>query len=168
MPSCPLGSCFYSAGSILTVVTWRDGTPWKISCYTVCNFNEHNLQVFEYYGHTYLVFVFSAGCESSMQDPMCKTYLHRKNNYKLIIIILISTVSGVYFIHEGRTYANNSNLSLASIGEDQNALICKTDKEDCCGTPPNRVGEFYYHSGVRVPIRKLGQAFYRTRGHQEN
>ena len=101
-----------------------------------------------------------------MQDPMCKTYLHRKNNYNLIIIILISTVSGVYFIHKGRTYANNSNLSLASIG-DQDALICKTDKEDCCGTPPTQIGEFYYPSGVRVPIRKLGQAFYHTRGHQE-
>ena len=76
-------------------------------------------------------------------------------------------MSGVYFIHKGQSYANNSNLSLTSIGKDQDALICKTDKEDCCATPPNRVGEFYYPGGVQVPIRKLGGAFYRTRGNQE-
>lgn len=64
-------------------------------------------------------------------------------------------------------YANNSNLILASIGEDEDALVCKTDKEDCCVTPPNRVGEFYYPGGVQVPIQMLGQAFYRTSGRQE-
>jgi hypothetical protein len=82
-------------------------------------------------------------------------------------LYIISAVSGVYFVLKRHAYANNSNLSLASIGEDEDALVCKTDKEDCCGTPPNRVGEFYYPGGVQVPVQKLGQAFYRTRGQQE-
>ena len=81
--------------------------------------------------------------------------------------ILFSAVSDVYFVHKGRTYANNSNLSLASVGEDEDALVCKTGKKDCCGTPPNRVGEFYYSDGVQVQIQKLGQAFYHTRDQQE-
>lgn len=67
----------------------------------------------------------------------------------------------------GRIYANNSQLSLSSIGEGDDALICKTDNEDCCDTPPNRLGEFYYPNGIKVPINKFQRGFYRNRGYQE-
>lgn len=74
--------------------------------------------------------------------------------------------AGVYFELNGKVYLNNSAVPISEIGEGDKALYCKTDKEDCCGTVPNRFGEFYYPSGVRVPIARLQQSFYRNRGEQ--
>ena len=73
----------------------------------------------------------------------------------------------VYFELKGDIYLNNSVISLHEVGEGENALICKTDKQDCCGTPPNRFGEFYYPSGSVVPIRNRLDKFYRQRGDSE-
>ena len=53
------------------------------------------------------------------------------------------------------------------VGEGENgALVCRTDKVDCCHTVPNRFGQFYYPSGNQVPIKSAGQGFYRNRGDQ--
>ena len=71
---------------------------------------------------------------------------------------------GVHFVLNGVTYTNNSAVPLSEVGEGENALLCKTDKEDCCGTPPNRFGEFYYPTDIKVPIAKVQQGFYRNRG----
>lgn len=76
------------------------------------------------------------------------------------------TTPGVYFEINGKVYLNNSALPLSDVGEHENALNCKTNKEDCCGTPPNRFGEFYYPNGVQVPIARQQQGFYRNRGEQ--
>ena len=73
---------------------------------------------------------------------------------------------GVYFELDGRKYLNNSETSISDVGEGEHALLCKTDKEDCCGTVPNRFGEFYYPSGAQVPIARLRQTLYRNRGAQ--
>ena len=73
---------------------------------------------------------------------------------------------GVYFELNGKVYLNNSALPLTDIGEGTSALYCWTDKEECCGTLPNRFGQFYYPSGVQVPINARGQGFYRNRGNQ--
>ena len=72
----------------------------------------------------------------------------------------------VYFELKGKRYDNNSEISILTIGEGDDALLCKTDKQDCCGTKPNRFGEFYFPHGVRVLINKAGQDFYRDRGEQ--
>ena len=72
----------------------------------------------------------------------------------------------MYFIHNGRILFNNSELALADIGERAGALICKTNLINCCATPPNRFGEFYYPSGALVPINGHGDGFYRNRGDQ--
>ena len=61
---------------------------------------------------------------------------------------------GVYFELIGMVLSNNSVAPLLDVGEDENGLFCKTDREECCGTPPNRFGEFYYPNGVQVPIAK--------------
>ena len=61
-------------------------------------------------------------------------------------------------------YTNNSAVPLSEVGEGQNALLCKTNKENCCGTPPNRIGEFYYPSDIKVPIANEQEGFYRNRG----
>ena len=49
---------------------------------------------------------------------------------------------------------------MADIGEGESALLCKTDRESCCGTPTNRAGQFYYPNGSLVPISGAGQSFY--------
>ena len=60
----------------------------------------------------------------------------------------------------GKSYTNNS--AMANMGEGENALLCKTDRESCCGTPPNRAGQFYYDNpdGSLVDISGVGQGFY--------
>ena len=81
--------------------------------------------------------------------------------------LYLNCCAGVQFIHKGQIYLNNSEIPLRVIGEGENALICKTDLVNCCGTQPNRFGEFYYPNGVQVPIRNRGQGFYRNHGEQE-
>ena len=58
--------------------------------------------------------------------------------------------------------------SFLEIGEGDSALICKTNKVECCGTRPNRYGEFYYPNRARVPIisRAGGAELYRDHGNQ--
>ena len=73
----------------------------------------------------------------------------------------------LYFELDGNVYLNNSAISLQEIGEGERALICKTNKQDCCGTPPNRFGEFHYPNGDQVPIRNRQDKLYRQRGDRE-
>ena len=73
---------------------------------------------------------------------------------------------GVYFEINGKVYLNNSAIPLVEVGEGESALYCKTDKELCCGTPPNVFREFYYPNGVQVPVARQQQGFYRNRGEQ--
>ena len=78
----------------------------------------------------------------------------------------MSTIGGLYFELKNEVYLNNSAIPLRDIGEGDSALLCKTDRKDCCGTPPNRYGEFYYPNGVTVPIASRQQGFYRNSGEQ--
>ena len=77
------------------------------------------------------------------------------------------SITSVYFELNGKVYPNNSVIPLLEVGEDNSALLCKTDLTACCETPPNRLGEFYCPNDVIVPVRKLEQGFYRNRGSQE-
>lgn len=72
----------------------------------------------------------------------------------------------MYFELEGERYDNNSAVNILAIGEGSNALLCKTNKQDCCGTVPNHFGEFYYPDGAHVSIFLSGDGFYRNRGNQ--
>ena len=76
---------------------------------------------------------------------------------------LLDNATGVYFELRGEVLANNSAINMADIGTGESALLCKTDKVSCCGTPPDRAGEFYYPNGVQVPVRSTGEEFYRDR-----
>lgn len=80
---------------------------------------------------------------------------------------LINLLLDVYFELNGQVYYNNSAISIEDVGEGRNALLCKTDKEDCCRVQPNRYGEFYYPNGTQVPIRTQQHGFYRQRGEQQ-
>ena len=72
----------------------------------------------------------------------------------------------MYFELGGERYDNNSAVNILAIGEGSSALLCKTNKQDCCGTVPDRFGEFYYPDGTRVSIFLSGDGFYRNRGNQ--
>ena len=73
------------------------------------------------------------------------------------------SITSVHFELNGIIYPNNSIISLSSIGVMEQALMCKTDLTTCCGTPPNRMGEFYYPNGAAVSVSSAGHAFYRDR-----
>ena len=74
---------------------------------------------------------------------------------------------GAHFVLRGQPLANNSVIALTDVGELGDALLCRTNLTSCCGTVPNRFGQFYYPNGVAVPINSQQQGFYRNRGNQE-
>ena len=74
--------------------------------------------------------------------------------------------ASVYFELNGKVYLNYSIIFLLEVGENENALLCKTDLVTCCGTQPNRFGEFHYPSGETVSVKKAERGFYRNRGDQ--
>ena len=98
--------------------------------------------------------------------------LHQKVSDQLTCYCLWTRYVGfllqadVYFTHNSRILSNNSELALTDIGEGADALVCKTSLTNCCATPPNRFGEFYYPSGALVSINSRGEDFYRNRGDQ--
>ena len=70
---------------------------------------------------------------------------------------------GVYFeLNGNRIDQNNSRVSIYDIGENEEALLCRTNKPDCCKI--NATGEFFYPNEVMVPKRMLSPQFYRDRG----
>ena len=64
---------------------------------------------------------------------------------------------------KGTEHGNNSLVKMEDIGEDNEALICSTGFYPCCGTPPNRFGEWYYPDGSNVRPIGSGDTFYRNR-----
>lgn len=59
---------------------------------------------------------------------------------------------------------NNSVIKLDDVGQRENGLLCVTNRLACCGTPPDRHGDFYYPNGQIVPKLAASQAFWRDRG----
>ena len=70
-------------------------------------------------------------------------------------------------MHHGQTYLNNSIVAINDIGEGDNALLCVTDKPDCC-KPPNGLlqGDFYYPDNTLVRNHAQSYSLYRDRGPQ--
>ena len=50
------------------------------------------------------------------------------------------------------------------VGENDAALICRTDLRPCCQSYSFRAGEWYYPNGTALPIQGKGRDFYRNRG----
>ena len=74
----------------------------------------------------------------------------------------------VNFVLHGQTYLNHSTVAFNDIGEGDNALLCVTDKIDCCKPPngDNVQGEFYYPNNNLVNNQAAGDSLYRNRGPQ--
>ena len=81
--------------------------------------------------------------------------------------VYVCNILGVHFVLRGRPLANNSVIALTDVGELGDALLCRTNLTSCCGTLPNRFGQFYYPNGEAVPVNSQRQGFYRNRGDQE-
>lgn len=79
--------------------------------------------------------------EHSHNTTTCYTHTLYQSQFQNILYYLFNvTTPDVFFEINGNIYLNNSDLPLSEVGECENALYCNTDKEDCCGNPPNRVG----------------------------
>ena len=71
----------------------------------------------------------------------------------------------IKLVLNGQVYFNNSVIALDEVEEGDSALICMTANPNCCdGT--NRIGEFYYPNGDKVPVRSKQNGFFRGRGSQ--
>ena len=75
----------------------------------------------------------------------------------------------VQLMFRGVSYHNNSVLFIGDIGEFStgSAILCTTNKNPCCSTPPNRFGEWYYPNGSMIPNNAAGYSFFRTRGYNQ-
>ena len=51
---------------------------------------------------------------------------------------------------------------MSDIGENEHALMCRTNAPGCCKA--GATGEFFYPNGVAVSKRKFSPEFYRDRG----
>ena len=54
-------------------------------------------------------------------------------------------------------------MTLEDIGEDDDALLCRTTLDTCCRYPYN-VGNWFFPNGTRVPTLVNQSDFYRKRG----
>ena len=64
--------------------------------------------------------------------------------------------------------SNNTVVVITTIGNVLAAnggdpLVCATQRTPCCGTAPNRFGDWFYPNGAQVPVSGAGADFYRTR-----
>ena len=103
-----------------------------------------------------------------------------RSNCSMTMVYLF--LSGVRFTLRGRTYQNNSLVTLEDIGEgDAAALLCVTDLTACCrsGDTPagmGALGDWFFPNGTAVPNTIVGFGgggtsgvpiiweFYRNRG----
>ena len=70
---------------------------------------------------------------------------------------------------KGTTYQNNSIVTLESIGEGRDALLCITNQTACCRPPytdemGTALGNWFFPNGTRVPSSEDQWDFHRTRG----
>ena len=80
---------------------------------------------------------------------------------------MVFTELSVKLMLRNQAYLNNSIVAFNDIGEGDNALLCGTDKPDCCKPPKGPLqGEFYYPNNTLVRNNASGDSLYRNRGPQ--
>ena len=70
-------------------------------------------------------------------------------------IIYTIIVAGLRIELNGQTYANNTAISITEVGEDDNAVLCRTDLTTCCGGTQgdSGQGDWIYPNGTEVGNR---------------
>ena len=74
----------------------------------------------------------------------------------------------VWFSLNNTTYLNNSLVTLEDIGENDTALLCRTNLADCCnhsytGGYRSAIGNWFFPNESRVPSGYSWSDYYRTR-----
>ena len=59
--------------------------------------------------------------------------------------------------------SNNSIVLITDIGEGDDALLCTTNRQDCCADPSNRMGEWFSPDGTALGSKGAGGNIYRDR-----
>ena len=72
---------------------------------------------------------------------------------------------GVHIQLNGCIVGENGSVSITDIGENDNAVLCITDKEVCCRDPPGRAGEWFFPGTGNEMVGTTGDGgdFYRDR-----
>ena len=81
------------------------------------------------------------------------------------------TVESVSLTLDGSNIANDSYVSIDSVGEGSEALLCHTDKRFCCARKGHQAGEWYFPNASIVEIQGTANLtsrsyLYRNRGNQ--
>ena len=72
---------------------------------------------------------------------------------------------------DGNLLPNNTVIRINDITDSNNnglALLCITNKQPCCSSPPNRFGEWYYPNGTQFMNQASGYGLYRGRGDNQS
>ena len=81
---------------------------------------------------------------------------------------MIINLTDIAFQLSGVFYANNSNVFIGGIGEEDDALLCLTDATQCCrgsDNPSGALGEWYFPDGTLVPDgQDASRDIFRNRG----
>ena len=82
---------------------------------------------------------------------------------------MFSFEAALGFVLNGLNYPNGSTVLRTDIGEgDAAALLCITDRADCCRRSDGAVaaGEFYFPDCSKVPLsdNDMSRTYYRNRG----
>ena len=64
---------------------------------------------------------------------------------------------------KGNSISNNSIVLITDIGEGDDALLCTTNRQDCCADPKNRMGEWFFPSETALHNNVTGGSIYRDR-----
>ena len=93
--------------------------------------------------------------------------LHHKVSHALLSqaksIIYFCTLVGVGFILNGAMRENNSVVAWTEIGEGADALMCLTDKTDCCdSTEPIGASSWYHPIGGTISHTMSNEPYYQT------
>ena len=83
-----------------------------------------------------------------------------------MILIILFTLEGLNIELMGSTYSNNNTaIAITEVGEDDNAVLCRTDLTTCCGGTggETRQGHWRYPNGTLVDGRFSGDDIYRDR-----
>ena len=88
---------------------------------------------------------------------------------KLMIINHVIYFADLRILFQGQNCSSSDIISLTSIGEGMDGVICMTTRTDCCSNAPGetRNGEWYYPNGIKVPTSGANEDFYRNRGTQQ-
>jgi hypothetical protein len=71
---------------------------------------------------------------------------------------------GVHIRLRGRIIEENDSVSITDIGENNAAVLCMTDKMECCKSMVGGTGEWYYPNNDTVGTVGGSEDFYRNRG----